>query len=411
MSEFRNISDLLNLDKVAEKFFGEMIADDMKLKMDPSQYGNQHHTSIQHYLVKMLHKILTELDGTKGGNFAVVASLIDWKEAFPRQCPRLGVEAFLKMGVRPSLIPMLINFFQGRKMQVKWHGKFSEVKHLNGSGPQGSTIGLLEYLAQSNNNADTVGEEERFKFLDDLSILEVVNLLTIGISTYDFKQHVASDIPEGSGFVEAYNLKSQNYINDISDWTKNQKMKLNLNKSNIMIFNPSKKYKFTTRVKMQDHTLPVITKTKLLGTIITDDLKWNENTRKIVKQANQRLQILRKSTEFTSSIDDLKTIYIAYVRSILEQSSVLWGSSLTDENKCDLERVQKNSCRIILGERYENYENALKEICLETLEERRKVLALKFGNNCLYNVKTQNLFPSIYKKFFVCPLRFFQLET
>ena len=89
---------------------------------------------------------------------------------------------------------------------------------------------------------------------------------------------------------------------------------------------------------MEDHTLPIINKTKLLGTIITDDLKWNENTRKIVKQANQRLQILRKSSEFTSSLDE--------------------------ENKCDLERVQKNSCRIILGEKYINYQNSLKEIGL-----------------------------------------------
>ena len=105
----------------------------------------------------------------------MIASLIDWKEAFPRQCPKLGVEAFINMGVRPSLIPVFINFFQGRRMQVKWHGKLSEVKDLNGSGPQGSTIGLLEYLAQSNHNADIVDQDERFKFLDDLSILEVVS--------------------------------------------------------------------------------------------------------------------------------------------------------------------------------------------------------------------------------------------
>ena len=278
-------------------------------------------------------------------------------------------------------------------MQLKWCGKLSEIKQLNGSGPQGSTIGLLEYLAQSNNNADSIGEEERFKFLDDLTVLEVVNLLTIGISSYNFKQHVASDIPEGNCFIEPKNLKSQAYISDICDWTTKQKMKLNLKKSNVMIFNPSKNYKFTTRIKMEDHTLPIINKTKLLGTIITDDLKWNENTCKIVKQANQRLQILRKSAEFTSSIDDLKIIYIAYIRSILEQSSVLWGSSITEENKFDLERVQKNSCRIILGEKYEDYQKSLEEIGLETLDERRKILALKFGKNCIHNRKTQNLFP------------------
>ena len=246
------------------------------------------------------------------------------------------------MGVRPSLIPMLIIFFQDRKMQVKWHGKFSEIKELNGSGPQGSTIGLLEYLAQSNNNADIVGQEERFKFLDDLSVLEVINLLSIGISSYNIKQHVPSDIAVDNGYIDAKNLKSQQYLDAICTWTDKQKMKLNTKKSNIMIFNPTK-FKFTTRLTMNKFTLPVINKTKLLGTIITDVLKWNANTEEIVKKANQRMLLLRKSTEFTTLTEDLKIIYLSYVRSLLEQSSVLWGSSLSEENETDLERVQKNA--------------------------------------------------------------------
>ena len=93
---------------------------------------------------------------------------------------------------------------------------------------------------------------------------------------------------------------------------------------------------------MNDRVVPVINKTKLLGTIITDDLKWNDNVELLTKRANQRLQLLRKCSEYTNSIDDLKTIHISYIRSILEQSSVVWGSSITEENKLDLERVQKN---------------------------------------------------------------------
>ena len=229
--------------------------------------------------------------------------------------------------------------------------------------------------------------------MDDLSILEVVNLLTIGISSYNIKQHVASDIPISNGFIVNDNLKTQSYINSICNWTSEQKMKLNFKKSNIMIFNPSKNYNFTTRIKMDGHILPVINKTKLLGTVITDDLKWNSNTDLLIKRANQRMQLLRKCTEFTNSIDDRKLIYIAYIRSILEQSSVLWGSSISEENKTDLERVQKNSCRIILGNNYVDYEQALKDIGLETLEERRRLLALRFGKNCKLNEKTKTLFP------------------
>ena len=34
----------------------------------------------------------------------------------------------------------------------------------------------------------------RFKFVDDLSILELINLILAGLIDYDFKNHVASDI-------------------------------------------------------------------------------------------------------------------------------------------------------------------------------------------------------------------------
>ena len=63
---------------------------------------------------------------------------MDWQQVFPRQCPKLGIEAFIRNGVRPALIPLLINYFQGRKMRVKWHGVLAFERELEGSGPQGS---------------------------------------------------------------------------------------------------------------------------------------------------------------------------------------------------------------------------------------------------------------------------------
>ena len=98
----------------------------MRKNLDPSQYANQKGLSIQHYLIKIIDKILVSVDkNSKSESCAVLATLVDWKQAFPRQCPKLGIESFLKNGVRPSLIPMLINYFQGRQMKVKWNGKIS----------------------------------------------------------------------------------------------------------------------------------------------------------------------------------------------------------------------------------------------------------------------------------------------
>ena len=92
MSQLRNISGLMNLDKVTEKILSEMIIYNTKCNIDQSQYGNQPKTSIQHYLINMLHEILSNLDKNRQGNkIAVILAMIDWKEAFPRQCPKLGV--------------------------------------------------------------------------------------------------------------------------------------------------------------------------------------------------------------------------------------------------------------------------------------------------------------------------------
>ena len=80
--------------------------------------------SIQHYLIKFIDSVLMNLDNnSKGDIFAALATFVDWKQAFNRQDPRLGIESFIENGVRPSLIPLLINYFQGREMFIKWHRK------------------------------------------------------------------------------------------------------------------------------------------------------------------------------------------------------------------------------------------------------------------------------------------------
>ena len=72
-----------------------MMIADMRKKLDPSQYANQKGISIQHYLVKLIDKILQTLDGNaKRESVAVLATLVDWKQAFPRQCPKLGIKSF-----------------------------------------------------------------------------------------------------------------------------------------------------------------------------------------------------------------------------------------------------------------------------------------------------------------------------
>jgi hypothetical protein len=350
--------------------------------------------SIQHYLINMLHRILTALDNnSRRETFAVIANLIDWNNAFPRQCPKLGVESFMRNGVRPALIPVLVSYFQDREMIVKWHGCKSVPRKVKGGGPQGATLGLLEYLSQSNDNSDCVSESDRFKFIDDLSALEIVNLLTVGICSFNLKQQVPNDVPEHNQFIPPENLQSQKWLNEINDWTLNQKMLINEKKTKCMIFNYTNKYQFTTRLTINEKPIEVINSTRLLGTIIQDNLSWDQNTAELVKKGNARMELLRKVASFCTDLEELKNIYILYVRSILEQSATVWHSSLTEENKSDLERVQKSALKIILGDRYISYKNALCILDIESLNDRRQNLCLNFAMKASKHPKMKKMFP------------------
>ena len=117
-----------------------------------------------------------------------------------------------------------------------------------------------------------------------------------------------------------------------------------------------------------------------------------------MKKSNARMELLRRVASFGTSIEDLKIIYFLFVRSQLEQSAVVWHSSLTDENRNDLERVQKSAVKIILGERYRNYENGLDVLGIESLEERRNDLCKRFATKCLKNEKASKMFPINKKK-------------
>ena len=110
------------------------------------------------------------------------------------------------------------------------------------------------------------------------------------------------------------------------------------------------------------------------------------------------MELLRKVSSFGTSKDEKRNIYILFIRSILEQSCVVWHSSLTKENEEDLERVQKSAVRIILGRNFSDYGNALSKVNLDYLKVRRQDLCLKFAVKCIKSEKTQNMFPKREKE-------------
>ena len=62
-------------------------------------------------------------------------------------------------------------------------------------------------------------------------------------------------------------------------------------------------------------------------------------------------------------------------------------------NKDDVERTQKTFAKLVLKEKYKNYEDALRILNIDSLEIRRNHLNLKFAQYGLKNEKLKDLFP------------------
>ena len=170
-------------------------------------------------------------------------------------------------------------------------------------------------------------------------------------------------------------------------------MKLNEKKTQNIIFNFTKDHQFSAEIRLKNENLEVIDKTKLLGAIITSDLKWHENTKFIVKKANRKMIMLHKFSKFTNNKAHLIHIFKSQVRGVLEYCSTVWHSSLTEADSNDIERVQKAAVRLIMGNKYQGYKGALQYMSLDSLKERREKMALNFAKKSLKLDKFSELFP------------------
>ena len=126
ISDLRKISCTSDYSKIFEGFLKEWIIEDIYSNIDIGQFGGLAGTGTEHMIVCLVDRILKLLDDNPEKS-AVIATSLDWAAAFDRQDPTLAIIKFLQLGVRPSLIPVLVSYLSDRKMKVKFNGEMSEL--------------------------------------------------------------------------------------------------------------------------------------------------------------------------------------------------------------------------------------------------------------------------------------------
>ena len=387
--DVRKVASTSDFAKIFELFLQGWVTEDIGNKIYKNQFAGRKGVGTVHLIVKLLDRVLGMLD--KPGMKAVIQASVDWASAFSRTDPTKTVTKMINMGIRPSIVNILIEFLENRQMSVKFNGQESSLFTLVGGGPQGSWSGQQSYIISSDDNADCVPEDDRYKFCDDLSILELI-MLGDALTEYNFWEHVASDVGVDQRFLPAQGLDTQLNLDKIALWTENNLMKLKESKTTYMFFTRSKQ-NFTTRLTVNGKVVERQKYVKLLGLWLQEDGGWGKHVTETCKKAYMRMSFLTKLRYAGISRGELIHNYKQFIRTALEYCSVKFHSSLTEVESDKLERCQAVALRVIHQDEYLSDESALVLAGLEKLLARRNSRCLYFSLKCIAHDHNKRFFP------------------
>ncbi|MCP5014880.1 MAG: hypothetical protein GY938_06290, partial [Ketobacter sp.] len=318
-----------------------------------------------HCLTSFLDFIHQNLDKR---NTSLAVAFINFRKAFDLVDHTIIIRKAITLGLQPNLVSWLADFLSDRSQAVRYQGSVSTPQHLTCGVPQGTKMGPLCFLILINDALNDT--QHRWKYVDDS---------TVGMT-------VDNRAPDYTSL--------QSTLDTLQTWTVDNNVTINHTKSVVMHFNTAKKQVQPPSVSIGPHPLHVVQSVKLLGITLDDKLNWKKHVSTTVKAASYRLYMLRRLRTLGTPTTELRSIYNTFILPKLMYASPAWSSSINVTQKRQLERVQKRACRIILGQSYLNYENALTTLNLPNLTVLHLDALKRFGMNLLSNPRHQNLLPA-----------------
>jgi hypothetical protein len=387
--DLRNIAKTPFLSKVFESFIAGWLLPIIQPFLDPGQCGLKG-LSITHYLIKLLQFVHSTWD--KRQPHAVLAACVDLSKAFNRVDHCLVIQDLYDMHTPSWLLNIIASYLSNRSMILKYNGKHSSKKLLPGGGPQGAYLGGIIFIVKYNGaflrppvprnliGPVTKSKSEKVKYVDDGTVAVSINLKDSLIPDPVKRQQPLNYHERTCQVLPAQNNLLQFYLDDTENFTIENQMKINAKKTKVISFNKSRKFDFPPEVQFSDdQKLSVISEMKLVGVIISDNLKWQKNTDYICLKASQKLWTLRRMKKLKLDMFKIFDVYTKEVRSLLELAVPVWHSGLTKQQSKQIEKIQKAAFHIILEENYTTYEVACTLLGVEPLEYRRVQLCINFA--------------------------------
>ena len=138
-------------------------------------------------------------------------------------------------------------------------------------------------------------------------------------------------------------------------------------------------------ITINNTNIEVVPSARLLGVMMSNDLKWNAHVEMICKKVAARLYFLRQLKRAKVPTNDLLSFYTTCIRPVAEYACPVFHTALPQYLSDQLERLQKRALRIISTNNL-SYRQALEVFNIPTLYDRREAI----GNLLFQGISNNN---------------------
>ena len=134
-------------------------------------------------------------------------------------------------------------------------------------------------------------------------------------------------------------------------------MKINTEKTKVVLFNTARKYDFMPQLTIDGVThLEVVEEFRLLGIHFMSNMSWQANIDSMCQKGFSRLWMLKRLKKLGASQSEIIDVYFKQIRCILELAVAVWTPGLTKGESYQIERVQKCALHVVMGDSYNSYD-------------------------------------------------------
>ena len=326
LKNYRPVSNLSFISKLIEKAVFHQILDHLKsntlLEKHQSAYRKCHNTETA--LLKIQNDLLLSADNKE----ISILALLDLSAAFDTIDHAILLQRLRNtFGFEDIVLQWFSSYLSNRTQKVILHELESDLQPLLYGIPQGSILGPIMYT---------------------LYTTPLGNI----IRNHNLNYHMYADDTQLYLSIEPTNIHNlvhslENCIKDVKNWMCENKLKLNDEKTEVILCNP-KKYKLdVSEIKVGNDAVKFTDSAKNLGVFFDHDLSLDAHFVHISKAVYLEIRRLKHMSKFVSE-SSLKTLAASFILSRFDYCNSLF-KNLKNSQIDKLQKLQNFAAKVILG--------------------------------------------------------------